>query len=47
MNEQVGNLDEGGLFGELLNGVPAVLQNALVTVDKADLRGLEAIERVL
>jgi len=36
VDEQVGDLEEVRLLGELLDGVPAVLQDALVAVDVGD-----------
>ncbi len=36
VDQQVGHLDEGGLLGQLLDGVPAVAQDAGVTVDVGD-----------
>ena len=36
VDQQVGDLEEGGLLGQLLDGVAAVLQDALVAVDVGD-----------
>src|SRR5665809_21634 len=36
MDEQVGHLEEGGLLGELLDRVAAVLEDPLLAVDEGD-----------
>ena len=38
VENEVSGLEEGGLLGELLNGVAAIAQNALLAVDVGDLR---------
>jgi hypothetical protein len=44
VEQQVGHLEEGGLLRELLDGVAAVLEDALVAVDEGD--GAAAVGRV-
>ncbi len=41
VQQQVGNLDETGVLGELLDRVAPVHENALLSVDKSDI-GLAA-----
>src|SRR3981081_296098 len=36
MNQEVGDLEEGGAFGQLLDGIAAVTENAPLPVDKGD-----------
>jgi hypothetical protein len=36
IDNEEGGLEEGGLFGELLNGITAVLKDSLVSVDEGD-----------
>ena len=39
VNDQIGGLDEIGLFSQFLNGDAAVAQNTLIAIDKGDLAG--------
>jgi hypothetical protein len=38
VDNEEGGLKEGGLFGELRNGVTAVLEDSLVSIDERDTR---------
>ena len=39
INQKVGDLDEGRIFGDILDRIAAVAQDSLVAIDERDVRG--------